>query len=122
MPPLSFGARLWIKKPLKGKIVRLSLFLLLMALSINSRALYEKQGKVTSIRATGGKIIFNVCSNGQCDRFWLLPDSDYNRTVISLVMTAKVTDRTVWVGGADTPDDGWPYNGARAFSAIDFKG
>jgi hypothetical protein len=85
-------------------------------------ALFQTEGKVSSIIASGGKIIFNVCTSEKCDKFYIIPDSDYKKTVISMVLAAKVSGKVVWVGGGDTTNDSWPYNGARSFSAIDFKG
>lgn len=101
------------------KYLLITIFVLFSAKSL---ALYESQGKVKSVKASGGKIIFSVCSEVTCDAFWLVPDSEYNKVVISMILAAKVSDRLVWVGGSDTPDSGWPYSGARAFSSMDFKG
>lgn len=108
-----------IKKERKLKILLGILFILFSA---NSFALHQSQGNVKSIKALGGKIIFSVCTESSCNTYWLIPDSEYKNVVISMLLAAKVSGRLVWVSGSDTVDDGWPYNGARAFSGMDFKG
>lgn len=97
-------------------------FVFFLLISGKSFALFEAQGKVTGIVASGGKIIFTVCNNDVCNKFWIVPDEGYNQAVFSMILSAKLTDRLIWIGGSDTPDVDWPYSGARAFSAMDFKG
>jgi len=106
-----------------GELMLKSIILSLgLLINTNAFALFESQGTVKSIKANGGKIIFNVCSSVKCDSFYLIADSDYNKTIISIILTAKMSGKLIWVGGSDTPSEGWPYYGARAFSALDLKG
>ncbi|MCG7537032.1 hypothetical protein [Pseudoalteromonas sp. OOF1S-7] len=96
--------------------------LLILLFSAGSYANYQSQGKVTSIMTSYGKVIVTVKNvNGALDKFWLTPDSEINRVSISLFLTAKASDGTVWVSGSDTIDSLQYPQKARRFISMDYK-
>ena len=89
------------------------------------------QGKVTGIFAYSGKVFISV-KNGSFDNpntcttqasgmsLWLDPALEYDKAMLSLALSAKVTDRLVWVAGGSCISG--PSGKAAKLSAIDFKG
>lgn len=89
------------------------------------------QGKVKSIFAYKGKVFVSV-SDGVYDNsntctgqssaltLWLDPSVEYDKAMLSLVLTAKVTEKLVWVSGGVCIAG--PLGQAEKLAAIDFKG
>ncbi|ALU45215.1 hypothetical protein [Pseudoalteromonas rubra] len=98
----------------------IALFMLIV--STGSYANYQSQGQVTNIMTSLGKVIVTVKNvNGAIDKFWFTPDSDINRVSLSLFLTAKATQGTVWVNGSDTIDNLQYPHKARRLIAMDYK-
>lgn len=68
------------------------------------------QGKVKSVFAYSGKVFItvgagsfdnsNTCTGQTAGlTLWLDPASEYDKVMLSLALTAKVTDKLVWVAG-----------------------
>ncbi|TVZ37418.1 hypothetical protein P886_1759 [Alteromonadaceae bacterium 2753L.S.0a.02] len=103
---------------------------LIMFISTSSFAA-SYQGKITSVFAYNSKI-FILIKNGGFDNsesctnqadgmsLWLDPTQDYDKAMFSLALTAKTTDKLVWVGGGDCIAG--PFGQSAKLVAIDFKG
>ena len=90
------------------------------------------QGNVRSIFAYDGKVFVyvhqgsfddsNTCtSNENSMVFWFIPDSFYYEAIMSIVLTAKATNKLVWVGGSGSCIDG-PFGKSEQLNSIDLKG
>ncbi|SMF57453.1 hypothetical protein SAMN02745866_03676 [Alteromonadaceae bacterium Bs31] len=90
------------------------------------------QGIVRNIFAYNGKIFFEVYNGGfdnsttcttKPDRlgFWFVPDEPYKEALMSIVLTAKVTEKLVWAKGSGTCIDG-PMGKSEELKHIDLKG
>lgn len=85
------------------------------------------QGYVVSVMADGGKILVvlangfgqSTCSN---PKFYLDPNAAYDRAMLSLAISAKLTEKLVYVSGNDNCQSEWPYSNAQQLNAIDLKG
>lgn len=90
------------------------------------------QGEVTNVFAYGSKVFVTV-KNGSFDnsttctgsttelKLWLDPSTDYGKALLSIVLTAKTTERVVWTLGSNSCISG-PTGQAEELSAIDLKG
>ncbi|MDH5325952.1 MAG: hypothetical protein OEZ68_00625 [Gammaproteobacteria bacterium] len=90
------------------------------------------QGRVTNVFAYNNKVYVFV-KNGNFDNnntctgsvqsltLWLDPQSDYSKAMLSIALTAKTTDKTVWVAGNNVCT-GAPSGYAEGMLAIDLKG
>lgn len=97
--------------------------LLLTLLSNDAFAGVESQGKVKNIFAIGGYVKFTICTTStNCRTFHTKPDSEFNKMMVTLLLTARATDKIVWVGGRDAKGTSWPIQGAHEAYAVDFKG
>ena len=95
------------------KLVKPTVLALGLLASANVSA-KEIVGTVKNINADGGIFKISVCTDGgTCEKFWLnTTDSDYNKSVFSLFLTAKATKGQVWVMGKENQPTEWPYYGA----------
>jgi hypothetical protein len=89
----------------------------------SANAAVEFNGKVTSMFADGGIILATVCvSSESCKKFWIKPESDYSKAVISMLLSAKVTKSDIWIQGYNSDSTSiWPYDSAHRFAAMHLK-
>lgn len=86
------------------------------------------QGYVVNVMADGGKVLVtlangsgqSICSAGP--KFYLDPNLGCDRAMLTLAISAKLTDKLVYVSGSDNCQSEWPYNNAQQLTAIDLKG
>ena len=105
---------------MKKIVLLIALFIPLIA---NSAAV-EMNGVITNIVADGGVIKVGVCSSQEstnCKSFWIRPDTDYNKTIIAMMLTAKTASNPIWIQGVDGQPSDWPYKSAYAFAAINIR-
>ncbi|EOX4414305.1 hypothetical protein [Vibrio alginolyticus] len=74
----------------------------------------EASGKV-KLSASSGYIIVqllggseNSCSN----RYYFKPDTDYNRALLSMLLSSQMSGKSVWVNGSGECQSGYPFNKA----------
>ncbi|RYV04092.1 hypothetical protein SOPP22_01435 [Shewanella sp. OPT22] len=79
-------------------------------------------GRVTDIFSEANIFRFRICtSTNDCKTFWLKTDSDNNKAVFSLLLTAKTTGNVIWIMGSDGFSSDWPYYGSYKYSAMHLK-
>ncbi len=104
---------------------------LLIAATIFALPIYASagayQGKVTNVMASGGKVIITLqngsstdstCGNGT--RYYLDPSVDIDKVIISMAITAKISNKLVWVMGSGCISV-WPYYNAEKVTDFDLK-
>jgi hypothetical protein len=72
-------------------------------------------GEVDTIKADGGKIFITLkngspsstCGTG--NSFYLDPTNDYDKSILSLAITAKATNNDVYALGGGVCESAWPY-------------
>jgi hypothetical protein len=75
----------------------------------------EYVGKIDTIKADGGKIFITLkggSSSPTCgagNSFYLDPANDYDKSILSLAITAKATNNDVYALGGGTCQSAWPY-------------
>lgn len=90
------------------------------------------QGKVSNVFAYNGKVFVyvdsgsydnsNTCTGSSSQlTLWLDPATDYGKALLSIVLTAKLSDRLVWVVGTNSCLAG-PGGQAEELLGIDLKG
>lgn len=98
------------------------LFILTLTMSVNANSAVEHQGLVTDMFAEGGIIRVRVCSAANnCKSFWIKPTNDYAKTVISMLLSAKISKNAIWIQGSDNTEPSWPYNGTYKFASMHLK-
>lgn len=105
------------------KIFATILSLLLFSFTANAGSV-TAAGTVTLSGNGGHGVIIVVldgsgntsCGNGL--RYWLKPDTDYNRSVLSLLLAAQMSGKRVYLTGAGACVNQYPYNDALFLSNI----
>jgi hypothetical protein len=101
----------------------IAISILVMSFTVNAGALTAR-GTVT-LSGNGQGIIIAVIKgskNTSCGdglRYWFKPDTDYNRALLSMLLSAQVSGKNVYLtgSGAGTPCSlQYPYNGALLLS------
>jgi len=113
------------------KTIKSVIFIAMVILSSTANA-GSYQGYITNVFAHSGKI-FILVKNGTfgnsttCTGFtdrlslWIDPSTDYGKALISISLTAKSSNKLVWVTGSTTCITG-PLGNSEQLSAIDLKG
>jgi hypothetical protein len=108
------------------------LIAILLISSISYGASY--QGKVTNVFAYQGKIFVRISngsfnnSSGNCSSktdglpAYIDVNTEYGKALLSIVLIAKTTEKTVWVNVSSNSCLQGPYGPAGVLSLIDLKG
>ena len=103
--------------------------LLLSSLGLSTPALCaDYQGIVTSVQASGGKVLIrmgNGTGTGLCSTppvFYLDPAVEYDKIMLTLALSAKLSGLLTYVAASGTCETAWPLNGAQKLQDIDLKG
>jgi hypothetical protein len=119
------------KKLKKGyrvkKLTSLSLSFSALILGTQVTLAGSYQGLVTSTFALGGKVVVTLgggSGSGYCStpKFHLDPAVDFDRILLSLIMTAQVSNKTVYVSGASFCETTWPTTGSQHAEAVNLIG
>ena len=100
----------------------IALSILIMSLNVNAGAT-TAAGTVT-LSGNGLGIMTVVidgsgnttCGNGL--RYWFKPDTDYNRAVLSILLSAQMSGKRVYITGSGTCLSEYPYSDALLLSNI----
>ena len=103
------------------------IFPILLLLPSISFAAKDYVGKVSSIRADGGKVLVTMkdgtadtgCGTG--NKFWLDPTIDFDKSILSLAITAKATQDTVYILGGGDCQPNWPYYNSHRLSVFELR-
>ncbi|MBV7263256.1 hypothetical protein KCG43_14715 [Photobacterium sp. WH24] len=73
----------------------------------------EASGNV-QLFAVDGEIILQLSgSNSSCgSRYYFKPDTDYNRALLSMLLSAQMSNKQVWVNGSGNCIETYPKNHA----------
>ncbi|OOQ67967.1 hypothetical protein C1S86_23875 [Vibrio parahaemolyticus] len=74
----------------------------------------ERSGKVT-LSANSGYIIVTIYDenmNSCANRYYFKPETDYNRAMLSMLLSAQMTGTGVWVNGSGECREEYPFNQA----------
>ena len=116
---------------MKKNVLLLSISFFLFTLVTPTHAWY--QGYVTNVfpvdHMNGRVYIVLSGGNGDSPRvkdnhYWIDPNSAVGKSLVATALTAKLTNKMVWVGGdgAIPCHEGWPADGAQKATSIDLKG
>ena len=111
-------------------VIKVIVFSIILLPSFASAGSY--QGKITSVFPYNGKVYVRVASGGwdnsnTCTtgdngfEVWLDPAEEFGKSLLSVAMVAKTTDRLVWVVGNGSCSSG-PQGQAEKINGIDLKG
>jgi hypothetical protein len=73
----------------------------------------ETSGTV-KLSAKAGKILISVSkANSSCgNKYYITPDTDYNKALLSMLLSAQMANKTVWINGSGACLSDYPYYGA----------
>lgn len=89
------------------------------------------QGKVTHVfpvNHEGGRVYVFLddgggeasCGSGKA--FYIDPNTEMGKVLLSVPLVAKTTEKLVWVNGNGKCVGGWPSQGSEAMLSMDLKG
>lgn len=100
-----------------------SILILFFSLSVNAGAT-SAAGTVT-LSGNGGHGVMIVSLKGSGNttcgsglRYWLKPDSDYNRALLSILLAAQMSGKRIYVNGSGECLSQYPYDNALLLSNI----
>ena len=95
------------------KIIATSLALLSLATNANARSDRETSGTVELSAYTGLIIVKLSRPNSTCSgRYYFKPDTDYNKAILSMLLSAQMSKKRVWINGKGDCKENYPYNNA----------
>ena len=95
--------------------------LILMLFTANACAVVEKTGQVRAVSIWGGIAKASVCdTNNACKIFWVSVADSHSQAVLSMWLTARVSQEQVYFQGYDPDKPEFPYSNASKFYAMNF--
>lgn len=90
------------------------LITLSILLAFNVSAGDKEASGTVMVSALAGNIIISLSgSNTSCGkRYFFKPDNDYNRALLSMVLSAQMANKKIWVNGSGNCETAYPYNKA----------
>ncbi len=101
--------------------------LLLVLFPMISFAGKDYLGKVSSIKADGGKVLIKMVAGnattgcGSGNSFWLDPTTDFDKSILSLAIAAKATQSTVYILGGGDCQPNWPYYNSYRLAVFELR-
>lgn len=82
----------------------------------------DKTGVVTNVQIWGGIAKAAVCSsNNTCVTYWVSLSDTKGNSVLSMWLTAKISQSPVYIQGYEPDDGNHPYSGASKFYGMTVK-
>lgn len=97
------------------KMIATSLALLSLATNANANARSDRETSGTvELSAYTGLIIVKLSRpNSTCSgRYYFKPDTDYNKAILSMLLSAQMSKKRVWINGKGDCKTNYPYNKA----------
>lgn len=92
---------------------KLLIGLVFAGLAFNSFASKEASGYVQLYANSGYIIVKLTGSNSDCgSRYYFKPDTDYNKALLSMLLSAQMADKKIWVNGSGECKATYPFSKA----------
>lgn len=105
--------------------MRVLIAIAILALSFTVSAGTTTAAGTVTLSGNGGHnviiVVLTGSGNTSCGdglRYWLKPDTDFNRTAISMLLSAQMSGKRVYLTGAGSCLTDYPYNNALQLSNI----